>query len=220
MFEHHLHVSPDLEHHPPIFLLASKPPNAKSGSIDSALRCLFSTRLISQLRLAEDQPAEGYILHITNKLISLGLPSSCSPFPANLQLHLENSSTGVSQPETLHVCPSWGLALKSFRQLQTLWFAVLAREGFKSRTPPDEQLPVLSAPLLSPALLLADGRRSCLLLNLLWWMATSLSATPGVLQPLSLFPSQNILNRSLSHLFALALPAFGAGSHVYNIDVH
>lgn len=61
MFEHHLHVSPDLEHHPPIFLLGSKTPNAKSGSIDSALRCLFSTRLISQLRLAEDQPAEGYI---------------------------------------------------------------------------------------------------------------------------------------------------------------
>lgn len=84
------------------------------------------------------------------------------------------------------MCVQAEAGTQSFRQLQirqqqTLWFAVLAREGFKSRTPPDEQLPVLSAPLLSPAPLLADGRRSCLLLILLWWMATSLSATPGVL---------------------------------------
>lgn len=70
------------------------------------------------------------------------------------------------------MCVQAEAGTQSFRQLQirqqqTLWFAVLTREGFKSRTPPDEQLPVLSAPLLSPALLLADGRRSCLLLILL-----------------------------------------------------
>lgn len=70
------------------------------------------------------------------------------------------------------MCVQAEAGTQSFRQLQiqqqqTLWFAVLACEGFKSCTPPDEQLPVLSAPLLSPALLLADGRRSCLLLILL-----------------------------------------------------
>lgn len=123
------------------------------------------------LSLAEDQSVEGYILHITNKLISLGLPSSlCSPDLANLQLHFEtHPQVSVSQKPCVS---ELRLALRGVRQLQiqwqrTLWFAVLAREGFKSRTPPDEQLPVLSAPLLSPALLLADGRRSCLFLSLL-----------------------------------------------------
>lgn len=63
MFPHsHFLMPPDLEH-PPIFLLSSKMPNTKSGSIDSALHCLFWTLLIFQLRLSKDQSAEGYIAY-------------------------------------------------------------------------------------------------------------------------------------------------------------
>lgn len=211
LLHYHFNMLPDLEH-PPISLFASKMANTKSGSIDSALHCLPSTLYFSSA-LAGSSPLRD-ILHIVNKLISLGHPSP-------VHLHCKKKCNFILK--FIHRCQS---ARKSLCvQPRCVRFAVLACKGFKSCTPPDEQLPVLSAPLLSATLLLADGTRSCLLLSLLWWIATFLLATPGVLQPLRLFlplhtHTKKILSHSLSHLFALAPPAFCAGTHVYNINVH
>lgn len=125
-----------------------------------------------------------------NKLISLS-QAPCVYLPYKPQFHFKFIRWHQAKNSRTCVLFQANSGARGIRELpqrwQTVWLVFCPYlRGLQKHTQLDDQLPV-SASLLRPPLLLADGLRSYLLFRLLWWMAISLSATPGVLWLLSLF---------------------------------